>query len=1264
MPPGLYDREQEKQRKGLPPEDSPDFLRRREDLDNPDSKDNQASGDSSDPRELKDQEDPATTAQPEHQVGRGYVGEGKANLKGSGLSRRKKWLLAGISGSVVALIIAFMFGILGIFKLEHIMSNVDSKVHARMLGAVDGRSRRWMRAYVEIRLMDISDSKDSKLNLDAGDKSDNVFFRSDKVRRGNPMFNWYRTMRLSNFEAEVFEKNGFKFTSFYYYDEVSGQVRTRTAKISLNNRVLAELDIPDNIRASIEAGDIKAMREYPGLIKLEERFDNDRDARRAIRKMVNEDIPAWRIFLRRHVRKDIQNVNGVRDWRFFEKTRQAVHEKKIEIRNKILNKAIPANFKSGQILRCLFGVDNCRYSRDAYDPANRDEGVRSNGSGSPKPEESFTTDVDDNAKPLIDEEGKPKLDTRTANPNQISEDTAKLAARLGTKIGGSLGAFYAAVNITGTLEMLSQVNKAIPQLAKMAVIAKGAQAMGLFQVFETSRDQTKSGELTADEYNELMRVLNTPTQSEGWHKVIEGNDTNPKNANKIKKDYCDDRYVPTDKDFHYLCDDKKIGDASNAEEVQNKYNNGIGKAIDPIVDVYDDAKETPILGSVIKVLNKITEAVGELLSKAILKAASVVGLGDDIKSALTWVMGKLAVFLGAGPILSEDGSEKAGEYVNLIIQGGAYTAETAARGSGAAKTTKASKATSITTLNEYRQFESESSTAFSRTLALSNPQSLASKSLFAVSNFGFSSLGSIVSSPSKLFGSLGNLFSVKTQAANVDDGYRAANFAGIETNDFPPECINLNPLTDLIDGPLNGTNADEVLAQNKIFKNDKNREYFDKLESWETHTNSTEFYDTLYNIILSSDEHKENADNIAVTIYNCNLLDTRIRGATGYPYGYTDDNGLEDQTLSSTTTSTPPPTTNGFVFPVNTTQEVIKKGNDYNGTHYVWCYTILESCHHDYNAADIHAPTGTPVVAVRSGKVAQSFDQRPSERGSYVSYQSEADGRLYYTSHMKLGSIKVKVGDMVTAGQQIGEIGTPEDAQNTGPHIHFDALPLAQYKEKTLCQNQECQKYPFINIQPDLVAAFNALGQPIGGGGTCAEGSEKVGNLHEAYENNSRISITLCAINELPVNDFTSGQEGSESTLNTLYYIPGANGRALVDASVSGKVVTMVRTAKANGVNLVAFSSFRTHEHQQALASGGGAYAQPGYSRHQRGFAIDFVDSNRNSTANCRNIPGHTVNGRCVAPGDPIWEWLNKNAAGFGYKQLINESWHWSPDGE
>lgn len=185
----------------------------------------------------------------------------------------------------------------------------------------------------------------------------------------------------------------------------------------------------------------------------------------------------------------------------------------------------------------------------------------------------------------------------------------------------------------------------------------------------------------------------------------------------------------------------------------------------------------------------------------------------------------------------------------------------------------------------------------------------------------------------------------------------------------------------------------------------------------------------------------------------------------------------------------------------------------------------------------------------------------------------------------------------------------------------------------------------------------------------CATGSDYVGE-QIGYENGTPIKVNLCAINGLSVNDFTPGIEGSESTPGTKYYINGVNNRVLVNATVSKNVVDMVNAAKSDGVALIAFSSFRTNDHQRALCGAdstpcpNGAYAAPGDSRHQRGFAIDFIDSNRNSTTRCKTIPGHKIGDKCVAPGDKIWEWLNKNASRFGYKQLINESWHWSPDGQ
>jgi hypothetical protein len=39
------------------------------------------------------------------------------------------------------------------------------------------------------------------------------------------------------------------------------------------------------------------------------------------------------------------------------------------------------------------------------------------------------------------------------------------------------------------------------------------------------------------------------------------------------------------------------------------------------------------------------------------------------------------------------------------------------------------------------------------------------------------------------------------------------------------------------------------------------------------------------------------------------------------------------------------------------------------------------------------------------------------------------------------------------------------------------------------------------------------------------------------------------------------------------------------------------------------------------------------------------------------------VSGRCEAPGDKVWEWLEKHAKEFGFKPYVNEYWHWSPTG-
>lgn len=154
----------------------------------------------------------------------------------------------------------------------------------------------------------------------------------------------------------------------------------------------------------------------------------------------------------------------------------------------------------------------------------------------------------------------------------------------------------------------------------------------------------------------------------------------------------------------------------------------------------------------------------------------------------------------------------------------------------------------------------------------------------------------------------------------------------------------------------------------------------------------------------------------------------------------------------------------GFVFPLKTTKSTINKGVDGSK----WCPTSQENCHHHYNAADIFAETGTEVLAARGGEV---ILVKP--RPDHVVIKGD-DGKLYYYTHMGAGTTTVAKGQHVVAGATIGRVGVNADADGTTRHLHFDMLPGSQ-GNRPACKSAACTKYPFINVQPVLTEAFNAL---------------------------------------------------------------------------------------------------------------------------------------------------------------------------------------------
>ena len=141
-----------------------------------------------------------------------------------------------------------------------------------------------------------------------------------------------------------------------------------------------------------------------------------------------------------------------------------------------------------------------------------------------------------------------------------------------------------------------------------------------------------------------------------------------------------------------------------------------------------------------------------------------------------------------------------------------------------------------------------------------------------------------------------------------------------------------------------------------------------------------------------------------------------------------------DEATTAVPATEPPPETaapapSTFVFPVQSDK------------------TGYDSSHHDYPAADMFAPCGTPVVAVTDGTIEEvetvdTYDSSNPDGGTKSGLMAalvDSRGVRYYGSHML--SVLVNAGDQVEAGQQIGTVGETGNAAGTGCHLHFGLSP-------------------------------------------------------------------------------------------------------------------------------------------------------------------------------------------------------------------------------
>ena len=92
---------------------------------------------------------------------------------------------------------------------------------------------------------------------------------------------------------------------------------------------------------------------------------------------------------------------------------------------------------------------------------------------------------------------------------------------------------------------------------------------------------------------------------------------------------------------------------------------------------------------------------------------------------------------------------------------------------------------------------------------------------------------------------------------------------------------------------------------------------------------------------------------------------------------------------------------------------------------------------HLHEGHDIRAAAGVPVVAPLAGQILFN-DYQASGAGRYIVLHADNGWDMFF-AHLLAGSATLEPGARVSAGQQIGLVGST--GGSTGPHLHFELWP-------------------------------------------------------------------------------------------------------------------------------------------------------------------------------------------------------------------------------
>jgi murein DD-endopeptidase MepM/ murein hydrolase activator NlpD len=162
----------------------------------------------------------------------------------------------------------------------------------------------------------------------------------------------------------------------------------------------------------------------------------------------------------------------------------------------------------------------------------------------------------------------------------------------------------------------------------------------------------------------------------------------------------------------------------------------------------------------------------------------------------------------------------------------------------------------------------------------------------------------------------------------------------------------------------------------------------------------------------------------------------RLQTRLDYEVSRLDELRKEARTTQSVVTFTKPAvaalgrllTSGDYVFPVGGGPDVVSTSHD----------------HHDYPAADIAAPEGSPVFALTDAVVVDAWPSSYGRCGIGLKIHAQ-DGEDYVYCHLAYLEASVQPGAALAAGTPVGVVGMT--GNTTGPHLHLSYWPTHSYPQ-------------------------------------------------------------------------------------------------------------------------------------------------------------------------------------------------------------------------